>query len=78
MTGSVVEVFCPAGYGRCAGVRGRRPAGRGLPFVAHDLTADPVAAQRVGDLGLAPLPVLLTADGRAASDPAALTAPCRC
>jgi hypothetical protein len=75
MTGAAVEVFCRTGCGRCAGVR-RWLAGLGLPFVVHDVVNDPVAARRLAGLGFATLPVVLTADGRAAAsaDPAALTA----
>ncbi|MFR9793722.1 hypothetical protein ACL07V_34495 [Streptomyces sp. MB22_4] len=68
MTGTAAEVFRRTGCGRRAGVR-RWPAGLRLPFVVREVVDDPVAAQRLAGLGVAPLPVAPTADGRAAADP---------
>ncbi|MFH7333790.1 hypothetical protein [Streptomyces sp. KHY 26] len=67
MTCAAVEVFRRTGWGRCAGVRCWL-AGLRLPFVVHEVVDDPVAAQRPAGLGVATLPVVPTADGRAAAD----------
>ncbi|MGW3263177.1 hypothetical protein [Streptomyces sp. NPDC001056] len=68
MTGTAIEVFRRTGCGRRAGAR-RWPAGLRLPFVVHEVVDDPVSAQRLTGLGVATLPVVPTADGRAAADP---------
>jgi glutaredoxin len=75
MSGGAVEVLCRAGCGKCAGVT-RWLTRLGHSFVVHDVTADPSAARRLAELGFSTLPVVLTADGRAAagSNPAALSA----
>lgn len=74
MSAATVEVFCRAGYGRCAGLR-RWLSAAGVPFGLHDVLTDLVAA-RLGELGFTSLPVVLTPGGHAAAgaDPQAVSA----
>lgn len=70
-----VRLFCQPGCARCAAVR-RWLAGLGADAAVIDVTADAAAQAELARRGLRGLPVVMTADGKAAwgADPARLAA----
>ena len=75
MTSDTVELYCQPHCAKCAHVE-RWLTGLGLRVVVHDVAADDTARAEVERLGFRSLPVVVTADGKAAwgVDPDALVA----